>query len=288
MANFAVANFSAALDANDRQVALRVGLYLGGLELLAIVQADGDLAAALDHVVVRENNARRIDDHAGTDATLLTAGQAVTRHPRHIGHVAKELAELGRQRVAKGILAAQRVLLRVFLTLGLLFHDRPVFDHHHRRQDLLGRFTERQRQRLGVIRADFGLLADRGRRRLCDGVILGTRHQSQRADHGHQREHGNPHTCSDSTTLAIHETAPLLVYFGLLGPTLYVSNCHWYETNRQRVCYRRGGNLATSVRKTRTCPLWRVVLWHVLGWCAGLAMGCATTMSLVARGQKKV
>ena len=53
-----------ALDAKDGQVGLRIGLDVDGLELPAVVQADHDLAAAGHDVVVRQDDAAGIDDHA--------------------------------------------------------------------------------------------------------------------------------------------------------------------------------------------------------------------------------
>ena len=91
-----------ALDADDGQVGLRVGLDFDAVELAAVVQADYDLAAALDHVVVGENDARGIDDYARPDATHLTVRNAVACRGGISGNCLKKWRNSGGNMSPKG------------------------------------------------------------------------------------------------------------------------------------------------------------------------------------------
>ena len=69
------------------QVAFLIGLHGGSLELPAIGQLHRELAAAVDHVVVREHDSRFINDHARAQAALRVA--------RHLGQVLKNFCKPG-------------------------------------------------------------------------------------------------------------------------------------------------------------------------------------------------
>ncbi len=57
-----------ALIANDGDVGVRIGLHIGGLKLAAVVHRTVDFAAASDDVIVRQNDARRVDEDARAGA----------------------------------------------------------------------------------------------------------------------------------------------------------------------------------------------------------------------------
>ena len=68
-----------------------IGLDVDGLELPAVLQADDNLSAAGDDVVVRQDDAGRIDDHPGA-----APSRAVMRRPgMGAGELLEELVELG-------------------------------------------------------------------------------------------------------------------------------------------------------------------------------------------------
>ena len=144
------------------------------LKLATVVQANGDLAAALDHVVVCQDDTRRIDDHAGADATHFTVrhGKAVMGHLRHIF---EEVTQFRRQHITERSFFLRTLGAFLFLLLDrLIACRRRILNHHHGRQHLLRNFAKRLRQRPRIIGARPRTSLRGHGRRLSNGTILGT------------------------------------------------------------------------------------------------------------------
>jgi hypothetical protein len=62
-----------ALDADNGQIALRVGLHLRGFENSLVIKPHRHYAASLDYVIVREDPSARVDNKPRPDADNFTA-----------------------------------------------------------------------------------------------------------------------------------------------------------------------------------------------------------------------
>ena len=157
------------LNADDGDVGVRVGLDVGRDELAAVVQFDGDLAAAGDHVVIGQDDARRIDDYAAARALLGHPGHLLEAfealEPFDAGRAFEELLEkrielakfLGQLPSAEGLwligLAAAGLIGLVAAWIHFAFDHlrlRFILNGDHGRHDALGRSTECTGERVGM------------------------------------------------------------------------------------------------------------------------------------------
>ncbi len=127
-----------AIDAEHGEVGFGVGVDHRGLELAAVVQADGDVLAVADDVVVRQDQPGGIDDDARSEASLPM--------PRLAGHFLEEFPQL--RHVAEGRAElAERVVFARRGAFELDGRGRFALDHDYRGLHGLDHLAEVLRQR---------------------------------------------------------------------------------------------------------------------------------------------
>ena len=130
---------TAGLDSNHRKICFLVAADDFGLILRLVFQADCDLRGLIDHVMIRQNIARPIDDESGAETAYLLITV------RQVGG-AEEIEEIERIKLS-GILIAVALATVPRRILGSGFGT----DVHDGRRQVCGDLRERigQRNRIG-------------------------------------------------------------------------------------------------------------------------------------------